>query len=269
MTLLDLSRYHGLKLDVDDGVMTVTIDNPAERNAMTPEMFDEMHHIWRDITDDETIHVVILTATGNRAFSAGGNVKDMAERRSGNGVNWRGSFLKSKRLLEDMLAVEQPIICALNGDAYGLGATLALMCDIIVANERARLADSHVKVGLVAGDGGALAWPLMMSIHKAKEHLLRGNPLLAADAARLGIINYAVPYEEVMPKAREIARELADGAPWAIRWTKTAVNKIAREHLNLLIDTSLATEWLTFMSDDHAEAARAFVEKRTPQFIGR
>lgn len=267
--MLDLTRYHALKVEFDNHILTITIDNAESRNAMTPAIHEDFDHIFRDIAEDEDVRVVILTASGNRAFSAGGNIKGMIEHFEKDPKNWRGSFMKARRILEDMLSVDQPIICALNGDAYGLGCSMALMCDIIVANERAKFADTHVKVGLVAADGGTLTWPLAMSIYKAKEHLLRGTPLPASEAAQLGIINYALPYEEMMPKAREIAEELANGAPWAIRWTKAAINKITKERLNLLVDAALGTEWLTFMTDDHREAAYAFAERRQPNFTGR
>jgi enoyl-CoA hydratase len=267
--MFDRSQYKALKLDLDDRVLTITIDNAEQRNAMTPEISVEMHAIWRDVTNAKDVDAIILTAAGDRAFSAGGNVRNMAVNFEKDPKNWQGSTLPPRRLLQDMLDVEQPIICALNGDAYGLGASIAMMCDIIVANEKARLVDSHVRVGLVAADGGTLTWPLSMSIHKAKEHLMRGLPLLASDAAQLGIINYAVPYEEMMPKAQEIARELADGATWAIRWTKASVNKILRERLNLMVDAAVAAEWISFMSDDHREAINAMAERRTPKFTGR
>jgi enoyl-CoA hydratase/carnithine racemase len=165
-----------------------------------------------------------------------------------------------------MLDVEQPIIGAINGDAIGLGATLALLCDIIVASETARFADTHVKVGVVAGDGGAVIWPLLIGPARAKEFLMRGNFVNGADAFKMGMVNYAVASEQVMAKARELAQELADGPTYAIRWSKLAVNKWLKQQANLILDASLAYEMVTFTTEDHREAARAFVEKRKPNF---
>jgi enoyl-CoA hydratase/carnithine racemase len=166
-----------------------------------------------------------------------------------------------------MLDVQQPIIGAINGDAVGLGATIALACDIVVANETARFADTHVKnLGVAAGDGGTVLWPMMMGIHKAKEYLLTGDFLVASDAAKAGMINYAVPAAEVLPKAREIALKLAYGPVWAIRWTKTAMNKILREQLNLTLDTARFAEQICFASEDHQEAVKAFRQKRQPEY---
>jgi enoyl-CoA hydratase len=266
--MADYSKYQEVKVERDGPLLTVTFDRPEVRNSISWEMHDELDLLWHEVGLDQEVGAIIITGSGDRAFSSGGNVKNMQKRTSA-GPDWRGSFLGPKRLIGNLLEIEQPIVAAVNGDAIGLGASIAFACDIIVANEKARFADTHVKVGLVAGDGGTLLWPMMMSIHKAKEYLMTGDFLLAKDAERLGIINYALPYEEVMPKAREIALRLANGPKWAIRWTKGAVNKILRERHNLIMDTSLATEYLTLMTDDHREAAAAWAERRQPHYTGR
>jgi enoyl-CoA hydratase len=206
---------------------------------------------------------VILTGAGDRAFSAGGDMKGMGTMLSS------PSFVRGKRIIANMLEVEQPIIGAINGHALGLGASVAFACDIIVASDQAQVADTHVRMGLVAGDGGAVVWPLMMGIHRAKEYLMTGDWLPATEAHRLGWINYCVPQDEVMPKAREVALRLANGPTWAIRWTKTSINKILRDRLNLVLDSSLAVEYLSAKSEDCREAIAAFVEKREPVFKGR
>src|SRR5207245_9662783 len=126
---------------------------------------EDFETIFRDIAADLDIRAVIITAVGDRAFSAGGDIKGMVEHFKEDPRNWRGPFIRSRQILEDLLAIEQPVICALNGDRYGPRCTIALMSDIIVANENAKLADTHVKIGLVAGDGGPVAWPLSMSIY--------------------------------------------------------------------------------------------------------
>ena len=155
-----------------------------------------------------------------------------------------------------------------NGDAVGLGATIALLTDITVVSEKARFADTHVRVGIVAGDGGALIWPLLVGPHRAKEFLMRGHFINGAEAGRIGMVNYAVPPEQVTAKARELAQELADGPTWAIRWSKLAVNKWLKHQANLIMDASLAYEMMTFGTEDQKEAARAFVEKRKAKFQG-
>jgi enoyl-CoA hydratase len=263
----DYGKYKELKLDFEGRLLTVTLNRPEVRNALVGDMHLELEEIWQDIAVDDSVGAVIITGAGDRAFSAGGDIKGMNQS-AGGPATVRG-FVGPKRIISNLLEVEQPVIAAVNGDAIGLGASVALNCDIIVASERARFADTHVRIGLVAGDGGVVAWPLMMGIHKAKEYLLTGDWLPAPEAHRYGMINYCLPAEEVMPKAREIALRLANGPTWAIRWTKTSINKIVRERLNLVMDTSLATEWLSIRTEDHKEAARAFVEKRPPVYKGR
>jgi enoyl-CoA hydratase len=141
------------------------------------------------------------------------------------------------------------------------------LCDITVVSDKARFADTHVKVGVVAGDGGAVIWPLLIGPHRAKEFLMRGNFINGAEAGRIGMVNYAVAPEQVMEKAKELAQELADGPTWAIRWSKVAVNKWLKEQANMIMDTGLAYEMLTFKTWHHEEAVRAFVEKRKPNFV--
>lgn len=268
--MLDESKYEELKLEREGRLLTITLNRPESLNAVIPPMHRELASIWHDIADDDDIGAVILTGAGRRGFCAGANVKWMGKQKSSGRQGAVRSWVEAKRIIADMMEVEQPIIGAINGDAIGFGASLALNCDIIVANETARFADTHVKnLGVVAGDGGTVTWPLMMGIHKAKEFLFTGDFLVASDAARMGWINFAVPYEDMMPKAREIALRLAHQPQWALRWTKAMVNKIQKDLLNLTMDAALAAEHVTFASEDHREAMAAFMEKRPPKYTGR
>ena len=271
---IDYGEYEVLNVAVADRIATITINRPDRLNAVHNALHHELEQIWLDVRADQDVNAIILTGAG-RAFCAGGDVKGMAEGtlsgaapKKGKGRG-RGPIAASngRRVIENMLDVEQPIIGAINGDAIGLGATLALLCDITVASEKARFADTHVKVGIVAGDGGAVIWPLLIGPHRAKEFLMRGNFISGAEAGRIGMVNYAVGPEDVMNKARELARELADGPTWAIRWSKLAVNKWLKQQANLILDASLAYEMMTFNTKDHQEAVKAFVEKRKPNFV--
>lgn len=173
----------------------------------------------------------------------------------------------SRRLVNRLLELDKPIICAINGDAIGLAATIALMCDVTVAAEDARIGDTHVsRVGLVAGDGGTVIWPLLVGVSKAKEFLMRGTLLKGTEAERIGLVNHVPPRSEVVSKARAIAVELANGPTWAIRWTKLSVNQIVKDRVNMLLEASMALEQVTFETSDHREATRAFAEKRRPTF---
>jgi enoyl-CoA hydratase len=272
---IDYSEYEFLKLEVADRVATITINRPDSLNAVNNVVHHELEQVWVDVRADQDVNAIILTGAG-RAFCAGGDVKGMAAGTIGGGAPKKGkgrgrgpiAAANGRRLVENMLDVEQPIIGAINGDAVGLGATLALLCDITVVSEKARFADTHVKVGIVAGDGGAVIWPLLVGPHRAKEFLMRGNFISGAEAGKIGMVNYAVAPEQVMTKARELAQELADGPTWAIRWSKLAVNKWLKQQANLIMDASLAYEMMTFNTKDHQEAVKAFVEKRKPNFVG-
>jgi enoyl-CoA hydratase len=246
----------------DNGVATVTLNRPESRNAISPRMHLELSEIWPRISADPEIDVVVLTGAG-KAFCVGADVKGL----DAGAFKYRASMTTEARLvITTLLDVEQPIIAAINGDVIGLGATIALFCDVTVAADTARIADPHVRIGLVAGDGGAVIWPLLIGPNRAKEFLMRGSMINGADAARIGLVNYAVPAGEVVKKANELARELADGPRWAIRWTKVSVNKMLKESVNLVLDTSLAFEEVSMKLPDHQEATRAFVEKRKPVF---
>jgi enoyl-CoA hydratase/carnithine racemase len=265
----DYSRYQCIKVEKEGKMATLTLNRPDSLNAVNPQLHRELEEIWVDVAQDTDINAILLTGAG-RAFCAGGDVKGMASRAGGE-EGKRHSLMTpagARRLIQNILEVEQPIIGAINGDAVGLGATIALFCDVVVASEKARFGDTHVKVGIVAGDGGAVIWPLLIGVSRAKEFLMTGRLINAVEAERIGLINYVVPQEEVLPKARALAQELADGPTWAIRWTKLSVNKWLKEQVNTILDASLAYEMLTFGTDDHQEAARAFVEKRKPNFRG-
>lgn len=267
---ISYEKYQFIEVRNDDGIATVTLNRPELLNAINPEVHAELEDLFVDISRDESIKVVILTGAG-KAFSAGGDIKRMAERAgTQHGLEYSLRVpQKTMRIYNALLDVEQPIIAAVNGDAIGLGANIALFCDISVVSETAKLGDTHVKVGLVAGDGGAIIWPLLLGPQKAKEFLMRGMLVKGAEAARIGLVNHAVPAEEVLSRAKEIAQELAALPKWAVRWTKMSMNKAIRRDLNLALDTSITYEALSMQTYDYAEAARAFAEKRKPEFKGR
>jgi enoyl-CoA hydratase len=177
--------------------------------------------------------------------------------------------LAAKRMIGDLLDVPQPIVCALNGHAMGLGASIALLCDVIFMAESATIGDPHVRVGIVAGDGGTMAWPLAVGPARAKQYLLTGDPVPAREAERIGLVNEVVPDTELDERAMAFAHRLAAGAPLAVQYTKQAVNKLVKDAMNLTLDAATALELVTFHSADHQEALAALREKRPPRFTGR
>jgi enoyl-CoA hydratase len=269
-----LDRYQDfgtLAIEQDGRLLSVTLNRPESLNSVGGGMSEHLEDLWAVVRRDSSVGAVLLTGAG-RAFCAGGDVKGMASSAGGERsvVSTTASLLAgSKNLIASMLEVEQPIVAAVHGYAMGLGATIALCSDVVIAAEDAILADTHVSVGIVAGDGGAVIWPLLLPINTAKYYLMTGDRMTGKDAERLGLVVRAVPAESLRAEAEAIARRLADGPSMAIRFTKTSINKILRERLNLLLDTSLALEAATMHSDDHREASAAFVEKRDPTFTGR
>ena len=188
--MTDYSGYeHILCERPEDGILKLTINNPENLNAIAPPIHTELARIWIDIADDPDTRCVLLTGAG-RAFSAGGDVKNMV--RTWGERDVAAALREAKQIVDRMMDTPQPIIAMVNGHAIGLGATLALNCDIVFAAEGARIGDRHVNVGLVAGDGGALLWPLLIGPHRAKQYLLTGQLLTGAEAAELGLINQAV-----------------------------------------------------------------------------
>jgi enoyl-CoA hydratase len=264
---LDPSEFQALRIDRLDEVLRVTIAHPSSRlNAVDALLHGELARLFRELKREDEARAVLLTGRGP-AFSAGGD------------FDWFPSLddaakldhlrRDAKQMIWDLLDVELPIVAALNGPAVGLGASLALLCDTIFMAEEATLADPHVRVGIVAGDGGAVIWPLVLGPARAKQYLMTGDPVSAAEAERIGLVNRVVPPDRLGEEALAFARRLAAGAPLAIRYTKLAVNKLVKEALNVAFDTSTALELVTFRSEDHHEALAAIREKRAPIFQGR
>jgi enoyl-CoA hydratase len=268
--MADYANYQYLAVRKENGIATLTLNQPDNRNAIHAEMHAELERVWLDLAADREANVIIFTGAG-KTFSAGGDIKRMISR-YGTDEGWQYSLqipAATNRLFQNMLEVGQPIVAAVNGDAVGLGATLALFSDVAVISETAKFGDSHVKVGLVAGDGGAVVWPLLVGPSRAKEFLMRGKLVNGAEAHSLGLVNHAVPSESVMEHATKLAEELNGLPPLAVRWTKLSVNKWMKHQLNLILDASIAYEMLSINSQDHHEAANAFLEKRPPVYKGR
>jgi enoyl-CoA hydratase len=235
-------------------------------NAVDEELHADFTQLFAWLRTESDARAVVLTGKG-RAFSAGGDFAWFPTLRD----TERLDRLRrdAKQMIWDLLDVEVPVVAALNGHAMGLGASIALLCDVIFMAEDATIGDPHVRVGLVAGDGGAVIWPLVLGPARAKQYLLTGDALGAAEAERLGLVNFVVKGDTLEREALAYAARLAAGAPLALRYTKAAVNKLIKDALNTAFDFSTAMELTTFKSDDHAEALAAIREKRKPSFKGR
>jgi len=257
--------YSGLQFERRGRILVVYINNPPT-NHMTPVIHTELGRVFSDINRDQETSVVVLTGAGN-AFSAGGNIKNMVrrieERRTG---EWFQGIEEARQILRGFMHLEKPIITRINGHAMGLGATLAVAADLSYMLEDAKIADTHVRMGLVAGDGGALFWPLLMGFARARQYLLTGDSMTGKQAAEYGLITESCTEVELDEKVFGMAERLANGSRQAIAGTKMAINMLLRSQLEMLLDSHLALETETFFSDDHREAANAFMEKRKPKF---
>lgn len=264
---LDLNGYAGLALTREDRVLTVAFNRPEQMNPLTSDDSLEIIRLMRDLASDEETRVVILTGAG-RAFSAGGDLSAIAANldRPDRFIDHLGEV---KDLLHAIIDCPKPIIAKVNGAAMGLGATIALFCDMIFMAEEAKIADTHVKLGLVPGDGGSIIWPMLMGLPRAKQFLFTGQALTGKDAERLGLINEALPLAELDARVGRLARELAAGPPRVLQFSKIAMNAPLKRELSALMDVSYPYEILSAYGRDHAEAVHAFIEKRAPNFSGR
>jgi enoyl-CoA hydratase len=265
-TTPEYTGYDSTRFERLGDVLRVTLDNPRTRlNTVDAEMHDELRRLFEELKHETVARAIVLTGSG-RAFSAGGDFGWMEGVTPAQLSEMRR---EGKEIVWNLLDVEVPIVAAINGPAVGLGATLALLCDTVFMAESATIADPHVRVGIAAGDGGAVIWPLILGPSLAKRYLMTGDSVTAADAARLGLASAVVADDELQNAALAFANRLADGAPLAIRYTKAAVNQLVKQALTTSFDYSMALELLTFVSADHAEALRAIRAKETPAFEGR
>lgn len=249
-------------------ILTLTLNRPETLNAIGADMHRELAQVFIDAADDPESDVIVLTGAG-RAFSSGGDLQWMQSMIDHPEEFDRSTAREAKRIIFSLLECDKPVIAKLNGHATGLGATLALFCDVIFAAEHAKIGDPHVNVGLTAGDGGAVIWPQLIGYARAKEYLMTGDLILAPDAARMGLINYAVAAAELDARVDAFADRLAGGALQAIRTTKQSVNIGLKQLAHSIMDASIGYEGLSNRSHDHQEAVRAFLQKRLPTFIGR
>lgn len=259
--------YEALRFERHGDVLQVTIDNPrSDLNVVDDTLHAELARVMRELRRERAARAVLLTGS-KRAFSAGGDFAWFPTLDSSDRLDHLR--FDAHQLIWDLVDIELPVVAAVNGPAVGLGASIALLCDVIVMADTAVVADPHVRVGIVAGDGGAAIWPLLVGPARAKQYLLTGDPVAAADAERIGLVNEVVPAADVVERGRWWAARLAAGAPLAVRATKAAVNAQVKRALIESFDLSTALELSTFRSEDHQEALAALRERRPPEFKGR
>jgi len=263
----DPAAFDYLRFRREADVLRVTIDRPDDPlNRVDGQMHHELTRLFAELKEEHQARAVLLTAAGS-AFSAGGDFRWFPELQAPGALE--DLRLDARQMIADLLDVPVPIVCAINGHAVGLGASIALLCDVIFMAESASIADPHVRVGLVAGDGGTIAWPLALGPARAKQYLLTGDPLKASEAERIGLVNRVVVDRKLDAEALAFARRLAALPPLAVRHTKAAVNHWVKETAMASFDLAAASEIETFRSADHAEALASVSEDRPPRFLGR
>ncbi|MEX1008757.1 MAG: enoyl-CoA hydratase-related protein [Acidimicrobiia bacterium] len=265
--MTDYYGYSTIATSLDDGILRVTLNRPDRLNALDRPMHKELRTLFERIAHDADVKVVVVTGAG-RAFCVGADFQQMRDNlAAADYPDGRPDMLADGAdIARGILRVRQPMVAMVNGHALGIGATLALFCDVVYMSSAAKIGDPHVQAGIVAGDGGCVLWPMLLGINRAKEYLMTGDLLSAEDADRMGLVNHVVAPEALEDAGMAMARRLAAGPTHAIQFNKRVVNKMLEDQVSRLYDLSLALECVTFETADHHEAVEAFLEKREPTF---
>ncbi|MFF5007811.1 enoyl-CoA hydratase/isomerase family protein [Streptomyces phaeochromogenes] len=241
-------------------VRLIELNRPEQLNAMSEELHSGLASVWHTLADDPEARVVVLTGRG-RAFSAGGNF-DIMTRVQRDRAFREQNVDEARRIITGMIRCPLPVIAAVNGPAVGLGCSLALLSDLVLIADDAYIADPHVQVGLVAGDGGALVLPLLVGLTRAKELLFLGDRVGAEEAVRLGIANRAVPKDKLLDEAMHLAMRVAALPVRALRETKRAVNLHLEQAMNSVLEPALLAERDTMHDPDHIAVVEKIIASR-------
>ncbi|MBS7616821.1 enoyl-CoA hydratase/isomerase family protein [Candidatus Bathyarchaeota archaeon] len=250
----------------NEGVATITLNRPEALNAFSEEVINEVIRALEDVKADENIRVVVLTGAGEKAFSAGADIKAM---KGMNALKARKLSQTGEKLCVALENLEKPVIAAINGYALGGGLEVAMACDLRIASENARMGQTEINIGLIPGWGGTQRLTRLIGMTKAKELVFTGKIIDAKTAEQLGLVNMVVPQDKFRETVQQFAVELAQKAPVAIKVAKALINKGAEASL----DAALALESEGFgvvaSSEDLQEGVSAFIEKRKPVFKGK
>jgi enoyl-CoA hydratase len=254
-----------VKLEVKEGIATITMNRPEAMNALNEKVLRELKEIFAQVRDDPRVRVVILTGEGP-AFVAGADIRAMMVK---NLVEIRAFTQFGQGVLKDIERLDKPVIAAINGFALGGGLELALACDIRLASTDARMGFPEVGLGIFPGLGGTQRTTRLIGKGRACELIMTGDPISAEEAARIGLVNRAVPPLQLMAEARRMATRIARQGPIAVGRAKAAINQALQVGLDRGLDFELEAVTLTFGTEDQQEGMTAFVERRRPEFKGR
>ena len=261
---MDYSDFQHIRFERHDPhILWLTLNRPEVLNAADAPMHTELVEVWQTIERDPGVRVAVVTGAG-RAFSAGGDLK-MVEDAYQNYEEIIRILDEARDLVYNMLRCSKPIVSAINGPAVGAGLVVALLADVSIAAENARLADGHVRMGVAAGDHAAIIWPLLCGMAKSKYYLMTSDFVSGKEAERIGLVSLCVPDDELLDKAMAVAAGLATGPRHAIRFTKRALNQWLLQ-AGPIFDHSLALEMLGFFSEDMTAGIEGLRHKRQPRF---
>lgn len=258
--------FDALRVSQKSGILRVALSD-APANAVSPKAHAQLSMLFRRAAVDEKTRLLVLTGDGEFAFSLGGNLESM-DSMIGDPERWIASMLEAREIVASILECDKPVIGRLNGHAIGLGATMALCCDITCMVENAKIGDPHVKVGLAAGDGGAILWPALVGMMRAKRALLTGDSLSGTEAAQIGLITEAIPREQLDERVDWWIGHLSALPQLALRLTKRALNLELRTKVQQTMDALLGAQTLSYLGADHrntvqSELARASKRNET------
>lgn len=260
-------QFKQIIVETRENIVKLILNRPEVYNALTGLMISELTIALEDFIKNDKMSVLIITGSG-KAFCSGGDMKWLDEFKSNSLIKTREVVQNVRRVVMMMRSVEKPIIAAVNGDAIGGGANLALACDLVIASEKARFAQTFVKVGLIPDWGGLYLLPRLVGMAKAKELIFTGKMISAIEAERIGLVNKVVPQEEWDTAILKLAKELAENPPRAIGISKSLLHKSFESDIETMLELEADVQALLFSTKDYSEGIKAFIEKRKPQFVG-
>lgn len=260
----ELPSLETINLRREGRLLVIIFDRPDALNAFDKTMHDEFPEALTFARNDSASDIVLITGKG-KTFSAGGDFDHILDN-AANPDNFDHEISMARQIVETLIDIEKPVICKLNGHAVGLGATIALLCDIIYATEAAKIGDPHVNIGLVAGDGGAIAWPQRIGLTRTKEYLLTGDLVGAKKATEIGLINQCFAADALDDAVSDLCTKLLSKPQFALRKTKALTNLELKRLCATLMEQGMLWEAESVRDPDHREAVTAMIEKRPPVF---
>jgi len=260
-------EYETVTLEKEGAVATLTLNRPDRLNAISPQMREDLRDALNEVREDDDIRVLIVTGAGEKAFIAGADIPELREMNQWDMMDYLSTL--SQQLYTDYGNLEIPVIAMINGYCFGGGLELALACDIRIASEDASFGQLEIRLGMMPGGGATQRLPALVGPAMAKELMFTGRIINAQEALRIGLVNRVVPKDKLRETVWELARDLAQKSPIALKLIKRSVNRGTQAPSDLGLAYEALAECLCFTTEDHEEGLSAFLEKREPDFRGK